>query len=349
MVKIFMKKISLSLFIILFVVQLSAQEKKKYQIAIVGFYNLENFYDTLNDPFKNDEEFTPEGLNRWTGDRYKIKLNNMATAISRIGESTLKGGPVFIGVSEVENASVLQDLINAEPLKSLDYGFVHYDCRDRRGVDVGFLYQKKRFKVIGSKPFPLITSDTSFYTRDQLLVHGELDGEEVYVLVNHWPSRSGGEKRSAPKRRAAAELARSIADSLMTLNPKVKMFIMGDLNDDPVDASMVKYLKAKFEVKEVGEKDLYNPMYQLFKDGVGSLAYQDSWNLFDQIVISHALIGKDFSSYKLFGARIFNEEFLKQKGGAFSGYPLRTFAGGQFMGGYSDHFPAYLILAREIK
>jgi hypothetical protein len=244
---------------------------------------------------------------------------------------------------------VLQDLTNTEPLKSLNYGYVHYDCRDKRGVDVGFIYQKNRFKVIGSKPFPLITSDTSFYTRDQLLVHGTLDGEEVYILVNHWPSRRGGEKRSAPKREAAAQLSRSIADSLMAINPSVKMFIMGDLNDDPIDASLTKHLKAKAKVEDVKTGDLFNPMYKLFSDGIGSLAYQDSWNLFDQIVITSSLTGKDFSSYRLFGARIFNEEFLKQKSGAFAGYPFRTYVGGQFTGGYSDHFPAYLILAREVK
>lgn len=349
MFKIYIKKISLGLLTLLFVIHLSAQEKKKYQIAIVGFYNLENLYDTVNDPNKNDEEFLPDGKNVWTGDRYKLKLQNMANAISRIGESTLKGGPAFLGVSEVENATVIQDLLNTEPLKSLSYGYVHYDCRDRRGVDVGFLYKKDRFKVLGSKPFPLITSDTSFYTRDQLLVNGLLDGEEVYVLVNHWPSRSGGEKRSAPKRVAAADLARHIADSLIENVPNVKMLIMGDLNDDPTDASLVKHLKAKKDIKEVAKTDLYNPMYKLFSEGIGSLAYQDSWNLFDQIIISYSLTGKDFSSYKLYGARIFNEDFLKQKTGAYAGYPFRTYVGGQFVGGYSDHFPSYLILARELK
>ena len=161
--------------------------------------------------------------------------------------------------------------------------------------------------------------------------------------------RSGGEKRSAPKRAAAADLARHIADSLIENIPNVKMLIMGDLNDDPTDASLVKHLKAKKDIKEVTKTDLYNPMYKLFSDGIGSLAYQDSWNLFDQIIISYSLTGKDFSSYKLYGARIFNEDFLKQKTGAYAGYPFRTYVGGQFVGGYSDHFPSYLILARELK
>ncbi|MEI6348425.1 MAG: endonuclease/exonuclease/phosphatase family protein [Bacteroidota bacterium] len=342
------KKITLSFIFLMIVLHLSAQENK-FQIAIVGFYNLENLYDTVNDPNKNDEEFLPDGANRWTGERYKIKLNQMATAISRIGESTLKGGPAFMGVSEVENATVIQDLLNTEPLKNLKYGFVHYDCRDRRGVDVGFIYKKDRFKVLGSKSFPLITADTSFYTRDQLLVKGLLDDEEVYILVNHWPSRSGGEARSAPKRAAAADLTRSISDSLIKNQPNVKLIIMGDLNDDPTDASLLKHLKAKTNIEDVDKTDLYNPMNKLFKTGVGSLAYQDSWNLFDQIIVSYGITGKDFSSYKLFAAKIFNEDFLKQKSGAYDGYPFRTFVGGQFQGGFSDHFPVYLILARKIK
>lgn len=347
--KISYKNLLLSFLFLFIIVHVSAQEKKKYQIAIVAFYNLENLYDTVNDPNKNDEEFLPDGKNVWTGDRYKLKLSNMANTISRIGESTLKGGPAIIGVSEIENATVLQDLINTEPLKSLGYGYIHYDCRDRRGVDVGFLYKTDRFKVLGSKPFPLITSDTTLYTRDQLLVNGLLDGESIYVLVNHWPSRSGGEKRSAPKRAAAADLARHIEDSLIAIIPDLKMFIMGDLNDDPTDVSMIKHLKSKNDLKDVTKTDLYNPMYKLFKDGIGSLAYQDSWNLFDQIIITSNLTGKDFSSYRLFGARIFNEDFLKQKTGAYAGYPFRTYSGGQFTGGYSDHFPSYLILAKEIK
>ncbi len=343
------KKLLLSLVAFLFLVQVTAQEKKKYQIAIVAFYNLENLYDTLNDPNTNDEEFTPDGLNKWTGERYNLKLNNMASTISKIGESTVKGGPAFIGVSEIENVTVLNDLVNTEPLKSLNYGVVHYDSPDKRGVDVGFLYQKNRFKVIDSKSFPLITEDTAFYTRDQLLVHGFLDNEEMYILVNHWPSRRGGEKRSAPKREAAAKLCRHIADSLMAINPEVKMFIMGDLNDDPTDASLIKHLKAKIKIEDVSKSDLYNPMYKLFKSGVGSLAYQDSWNLFDQIIVTSALTGKDFKSYKLFGARVFNEDFLQQKTGAYAGYPFRTYVAGQFTGGYSDHFPTYLILARDTK
>jgi len=349
MFKLSNKKLLLSFLALVFVIQISAQEKKKYQVAIVAFYNLENLYDTLNDPTINDEEFTPEGGNKWTGDRYKIKLNNMANVIARIGESTLKGGPAVIGVSEIENISVLNDLVNTEPLKSLNYGVILHDGPDRRGVDVGFLYKKDRFTVLDSKSFRLTTEDSTFRTRDQLLVHGLLDNEEIYVLVNHWPSRSGGEKRSAPKRIAAAQLSRHIADSLTAINPKIKLFIMGDLNDDPTDVSLVKHLKAKGDIKEVKETDLYNPMYKLHKDGVGSLAYQDSWNLFDQIIISYGLTDKDFSTYKFFGAKIFNEDFLKQKSGAYAGYPFRTFVGGKFTGGYSDHFPSYVILAREIK
>ncbi len=338
----------LVLFLLSILLNVSAQEKK-FQVAIIGFYNIENLFDTINDPNINDEEFLPEGSNKWTGERYKLKLANMAFAISKIGEGISKGGPAIIGISEIENKGVVEDLINTAPLSNKKYGIVHYDSPDKRGVDVGLIYQKDRFFVTGSKSFPLKTADTNFFTRDQLLVKGLLDGEEIYIIVNHWPSRSGGEARSAPKRIAAAQLSRHIADSLMTDNPNVKLIIMGDLNDDPSDVSLTKHLKAKAKVADVAKGDLFNTMYKMFKDGAGSLAYNDSWNLFDQIIVSYGLTDKDFSSYKFHSARIFNESFLIQKSGAYTGTPWRTFAAGAFINGYSDHFPTYIVLARDPK
>ena len=324
-------------------------QDSKYQIAIVSFYNLENIFDTINNPEVNDEEFTPEGKNSWTGERYKMKLSNMAKAISKIGSSFLNSGPTLLGISEIENIGVIQDLINTPPLSTEKYGIVHYDSPDKRGVDVGFIYQKDRFKVIGSKAFPLKTNDTSFFTRDQLLVKGLLDGEEIYVLVNHWPSRSGGEARSAPKRIAAAKLSRSIYDSLYNENNNVKFIIMGDLNDDPTDESLKKHLIAKCKLKDIKAGDLFNPMFKLFKDGIGSLSYNDSWNLFDQIIVSSPLTDKDYSNYKLHKAFVFNEPFLTQQTGQYQGSPFRTFSFGTFINGFSDHYPTFIILARKPK
>lgn len=328
-----------------------AQEKKSYKMACIAFYNLENLYDTINYPGKDDEEFTPTGNNRWTGDRYKKKLERLSEVISQIGNEFVKGGPVIMGFSEVENKQVVEDLINTPKLKPMNYGIVHYDSPDRRGVDVALIYQKKYFQVINSRAVPLhMANDTSFRSRDQLVVTGIFDGEPLSLIVNHWPSRRGGETISAPKRAAAATLCKSQADSLTMLNPNAKIIIMGDLNDDPKDESVVKFLKAKNDAKDVKKGELYNPMYKLhMKDGIGSLAYNDQWNLFDQMIVSYPLLGEDKSTYKFYAAHIFNKPFLTQKDGAFKGYPLRTYAGGSYVGGYSDHFPAYLFIIKEKK
>ncbi len=338
------------LLVILFALSLRIHaQEKKLDIAIVAFYNVENLYDTIQDLTIEDKEFIPNGIQNWNSAKYNLKIERISEVISKIGQEIGPGGPVVIGLSEIENRSVLEDLINSDNLKSKNYGIVHYNSPDRRGIDVGLLYQKSRFVVEGSKPMTLHTPDTSFRTRDQLLVWGKLDGEEVYFLVNHWPSRRGGEERSAPKRKYAAELARHITDSLMKINPNVKMVIMGDLNDNPTNASIKKYLKVKSTTEQVTIGDLYNPMIKLYQDGIGTYAYHDSWDLFDQIIVSYGLTGKDQSTFKLMKAKIFNETFLRQKTGTFAGYPWRTAAGGQYLGGYSDHFPVYGILGKEIK
>lgn len=323
-------------------------QEKQYKIACIGFYNLENLYDTLNDPNKNDEEFTPEGTNKWSGDRYKKKLIALSEVISQIGSEYVKGGPMIMGFSEVENKQVVEDLINTPLLKPMNYGIAHFDSPDRRGVDVALIYQKSLFTVTNSIAVPLHMADTSFRTRDQLVVSGIFDGEPLHIIVNHWPSRSGGEKKSAPKRNAAALLCKSIADSLTKADSNAKIIIMGDLNDDPMNKSLTTFLKAKSDQKLTNKGDLFNPMYNMYKkDGIGSLAYRDKWNLFDQIIVSYPLLGDASKSYKFFKAYVFNKPFLMQKEGAFKGYPLRTFAGGVYLGGYSDHFPSYIFLVKE--
>lgn len=335
-------------FFLMFSTSSNAQEKK-YKVGTIAFYNLENFYDTLDTPDVNDFEFTPAGPNMWNTARYQKKLENMSEAISKIGAEILPGGPALIGLSEIENRSVLVDLVKMPSLKAGGYQIVHIDGPDRRGVDVALLYRPAFFRVTGVRSVRLtIDSLPDFRTRDQLVVSGLYDGEPLNVIVNHWPSRSSGEKRSMSLRMAAAKLCRTIADSIYRADANAKIVIMGDLNDDPFDSSLMEGLKTKVDPADAKPGDLFNPAYKLLKDGVGSLAYRDSWNLFDQIIVSEPLLNGKPGKLKFMKYKVFNASFLTQKDGQFAGYPLRTFSGGAYTGGYSDHFPTYIIVAKEV-
>lgn len=346
MYKLFLQKALVAITIVLFVGSLQAQEKKLYKVNCIGFYNLENLFDTIPGP--NDTEFTPEGSNKFTSERYWHKVNNMAEVVSQIGSEMFPGGPAILGVCEIENRSVLEDLVVAPKLKASNYSIVHYESPDRRGVDVGLIYRPEFFKVTNTRSvFLSMPENPDFRTRDQLVVSGLLDGEMIHVIVNHWPSRSGGEKRSMPNRMAAAKLTKSIVDSIQNVEPNAKIIIMGDLNDDPDSKSIVKGLGAKNDSKNLKQGELFNAMAPLFKDGIGTLAYRDSWNLFDNLIITQALISEDKANWVFFKAKVFNKPFLQQASGQFAGYPFRTYVGNTFTGGYSDHFPVYLFLIKE--
>ena len=339
-------RIPLFLIIVLLSVSINAGAQDKTRAACIAFYNLENLFDTINDVLKNDEEFLPNGTNHWTKERYKAKLSNMALVISKIGGEVMKGGPTLLGACEIENRSVLEDLIITPPLKDLGYEIVHFDSPDKRGVDVGLLYKKAAFKVHNSTSNRLtMPGKTDWFSRDQLVVSGKLDGEMIHVIVNHWPSRGAGPEYRA----AAAALSLKLTDSLRSIYPDAKIFIMGDLNDDPTDVSVYKVLGAKGKESQVGRGDLFNPMWNLHQDGIGSLAYRDAWNLFDQIIISEPVLRGANNGWKYLTAKVFNEKFLLQKEGPYAGYPFRTFAGGAYAGGYSDHFPTYMFIVKSSK
>jgi hypothetical protein len=342
----------LRLFTLLFIIYTGsscAQDEKKYHVGCIGFYNLENLFDTIDSQTNDDTEFLPGAPNRWDSQKYLHKLDNLATVISQVGTELTPDGLAILGISEIENRGVIEDLIRQPALKDRNYQIVHYDSPDERGVDVGLIYQPKYFTVTGSKSYRLsITGDTAFLSRDQLLVSGTFEGEVMHIIVNHWPSRRGGEKTSRPFRKAAALLCRHITDSLLTLDPAAKIIIMGDLNDDPIDKSLKVHLRASGDPHDV-PSSLYNPMEGLYRKGIGSLAYQDSWNLFDQIIVSSGLVGEDKSTYKFHTAKVFNKSFLLQKEGKFAGYPLRTYGGGVYLGGYSDHLPVYIFILKEVK
>jgi predicted extracellular nuclease len=329
----------------------SLAQKQQFKVAVIGFYNCENFYDTVDNPVVNDEEFTPAGPKNYNTAIYTDKVSKLATVISQMATDINPDGPAIMGVAEIENDTVLNDLVNHPLLKKRGYKIVHYDSRDVRGVDVAMLYNPKYFTVENSaKLFVQLPggSKDAYFTRDILWVKGKLDGETIYVYVNHWPSRSGGEERSEPAREAAAAVCKHHLDSIMKIDPTAKAVIMGDLNDDPVNASVAKVLNAKGKQKDVRPGGLFNPWVELYKEGIGTLAYQDSWNLFDQIMVSYPWLKKDQEGFFFFQQRIFSKEFMKESVGRYKGYPMRTWDGNSYRGGYSDHFPTFLIFLKKI-
>ena len=328
----------------------SRGQEKKYQVAVIGFYNLENFYDTIDDPSKNDEEFLPTGSYHYTGEVYKDKVSHLSDVISLVGTDVSPEGLVLMGCAEVENDTVLNDLIHTPKLSGRHYKIVHYNSPDIRGVDVGLLYNPKYFTPTFSAPLfvPIFETDSApRYTRDVLYVEGKFMNESVFVFVNHWPSRRGGEEASAPNRAIAAGVCRHKMDSILKINPDAKIILMGDLNDDPVNTSMTKVIGAKGDIKEVKRGEIYNPWTNYYKQGIGTLAYNDAWNLFDQIVISSAWLDKSQKGFFYKEADIFKKPWMIQTSGRYKGYPKRTYDFNNYMGGYSDHFPTYLVLLKQ--
>lgn len=337
----------------------AAGQEKKFKVHTVAFYNVENLFDTINDSGKSDDDYLPNGAESWTGKKYQNKLQNIAKVLSEIGKDEAPDAPVIIGLAEIENRRVLEDLVKQPALMGKEYSIIHFDSPDSRGIDVALLYRKKYFKPTSYINKPLIIIDSlsannttgkkkkaqRIFTRDQLLVSGILDGEEMHFIVNHWPSRYGGEKKSSPNREAAAALNKKIIDSLYRINPNVKVISMGDFNDGPYNNSIKKVLGAKGLKDDVKPRGLFNPMEELSRKGDGSVAYRDAWDLFDQMIVSEPLLSKDYNSYRFWKARVFNKDYLTQPTGQYKGYPLRNSNG---EAGYSDHFPVYLYLIKQM-
>lgn len=331
-----------------FVFTANAQEKK-YEVYSVGFYNLENLFDTIHDAGKNDFEFLPDGTNKWGTLKYTNKLKNMATVLNEMGTDVLPVGMAAVGVSEIENSRVLHDLVNHEILAPRGWDFVHIEGPDKRGVDCALLYNPKLFKPTNSMlaPYTTVDNDTTYKTRGFLVVTGEMGGETVHIIVNHWPSRYA----KSPARERAGILVRELKDSIMKSQPDSKVIIMGDMNDDPDDKSMKTCLGAVRDKKDIkGDTDLYNPWWNILrKKGHGTLKYKGKWNLFDQIVLSGNLVGDDRSTLKLYKTEIFSRNYMFQQEGRYKGNTKRTHAGGVWLNGYSDHLPVIVYLLKEAK
>ncbi len=331
---------------------LPVSAQKKYSVYGVGFYNQENLFDTCHDEGKRDYDFLPTGSYKWNAMKYNHKLNNMSRALADMGTDVLPNiGCAIIGLAEVENSKALDDLVAQPALSARNYQYVHIEGPDRRGIDCALLYNPSLFSVKNTRLVPYVQKlkkDSAFYTRGFLTVSGTLADEHIAVIVCHLPSRFS----ESFYRELGAEQVKAIKDSLLNDDPNCKVFVMGDMNDDPIDKSMAGILRGKGNIKDVNQGDMYNPWYNiLVKEGVGTLLYQGSWNLFDQILITPNLLNKDdkkdFSSLKFWKNQIFKRDYLFQTEGKYKGSPKRTTAGGVWLDGYSDHLPVVVYLVKE--
>ncbi|ULC59944.1 endonuclease [Flaviramulus sp. BrNp1-15] len=306
----------------------------------VAFYNLENLFDLIDDKHTNDDDFLPKAVKKWTPKRYQNKLRKLGFAISNIGKLETGKHPSIVGLAEVENAKVIEDLIASKHLEDCNYDYVHYDSLDERGIDVALLYDTSAFEVLNSETFTIeLFDDDGFpdYTRDILLVSGLLDGEKVNIIVNHWSSRREGEKETEHKRIASSNKVGEIISSLRLENKDSKIIIVGDFNDDP-HSNSIKRLVENY--------NLFNPMETLRSYNRGTSNHRRQWNLFDQIIISSNFFKTSNHLFEYSSANIFDEDFLKLFNGRYKGTPFRTYVGKKYKGGYSDHFPVYAVFKK---
>lgn len=347
-----MKKPFIIILVLLIVLNVFAQETELKQSRnknfTIVFYNIENLFDFEDDPLTRDEDFTPDSEKKWDKEKYLKKTQDISKVLSSIGKRDL---PAIIGLAEVENKKVLIDLINTENLEKGNYGIVHYDSPDKRGIDVAILYRKDLYKVEYHKSIPINFPRDTTLTRDILLVKGKTnDSENLYVFVNHWKSRSGGMSVTENKRNYSAVILRKAVDSILNFEPEAKIVIMGDFNDEPTNRSIHQILQANNKRKNRSQRDLYNLMYDMHNlDDSGTYHYSGSWNMLDQIIISQALLDTKQGYFTDFGGgEIYNEEWIlykNSKAGTLT--PNKTYGGNTYFGGISDHLPVYVVLRRK--
>jgi endonuclease/exonuclease/phosphatase family metal-dependent hydrolase len=333
-------KFYLFLTICLFAFEITVRGEEPFRVM---FYNVENLFDTEDDPKKNDNEFTPKGFRRWTNKRYYAKLNNLAKVITSVGQWDT---PALIGLCEVENDKVLKDLTAYSLLKKMEYRYILNESDDRRGIDVALLYQRKQFKYLHHQAIPIHFPDNKRKkTRDVLHVTGQvITGDTLDVFVCHFPSRRGGALESEPDRMYVASVVREKSDSLMRVRRNANILIMGDFNDEPSDKSISKTLKAKAIPSNPDKKDLYNLFLSIQEtSAIGSYKYGRQWNFLDQIIVSGNLLNPSNRFHLLpKSVTIFQASFLLIEDKSYGGKrPKKTYHGRKYEGGYSDHLPVY--------
>ncbi len=349
--------------LLLVLIPSGAGAQKKNRSHIIGFYNLENLFDTYHDDGKNDYEYLPDGANQWTEAKYRKKLSNMARVIAEMKKDNGVWHTV-LGVSEIENRHVLEDLIMEPAIADANFQIVHYDGPDRRGVDVGLLYDPKKMTLVESESIPFTFEGSSikfdmnkeeqanFRTRDILMVHGIIDGEHFAFYVCHLPSRLGG--KGVDTRARGGEIAYQHSMKMMQKYPGIKCVIMGDMNDNPFDDSMAKYMRGRKNIQDVKPQDYFSPFWSMLDAGFSSLYYRGEGNIYDCILVNYNLAHAQKGTFQIqpivkkkFYGRIFSKPFMTNQSGQYKGTPFRTFSNGAFVGGYSDHYPTYIVIKKK--
>ncbi len=357
-----MKRILYCLSAIALVLAWSCSAEAKGKHYVIGFYNLENLFDTYHDEGKNDYEYLPDGANEWTDAKYQKKLHNMARVIASMKEDNHQWHAI-LGVSEIENRHVLEDLVADPQIAEANYQIVHYDGPDRRGVDVGMLYDPSRVKVLDSESIPYTfdsqrikfdmdkEGQANFRTRDILMVHCLVDGEHFAIYVLHLPSRIGGKGQDLRAR--GGEITYEHSMKMMEKYPGIKCVVMGDMNDNPTDESMALYLRGREKIDEVGPQDYFSPFLSMFKAGYSSLYYRGEGNIYDCVLVNYNLAHAPEGTFQIipitkkkYYGRVFSKPFMTNQSGQYKGTPFRTFSNGAFVGGYSDHYPTYIVIKK---
>lgn len=323
-----------------FTVSLQAQKIKAGQFKI-AFYNTENLFDTINDPNISDEDFLPTSKVAWTSERYNRKLTNIARALVAIDSINL---PAIVGLAEIENIAVLNDLITKTNLRGGNYQAILEEGGDMRGIDVGLIFRKDVMKYIGHNAS---ASAQSFKTRSVLYVRlADAKKDTFHLFVNHWKSRSGGTAETEAQRIENATTLKHLTDSLLARNPKTNIVIMGDFNDEPSNKSLSEVLCALKPEKKIAATSLYNLMYERFLQGEGTLYYKD-WDLFDQFIVSGNLLWKKPGKGAVIlppYSYIFKPDWLLYKNKTGEMTPNRTAGSKEYFGGFSDHLPVYVVV-----
>ena len=316
-----------------------AQKQGKDYIRMM-FYNVENYFDIENDPTTNDNEFTPDGSMHWTQSRYVEKRNNIFRVITNVGEWD---PPALVGLCEIENYGVLDDLVKNTPLAKYPYRVVHKESPDQRGIDVALLYRSDYLKCTGRQFIRVQFATNRQRTRDILYAtFCTLQGDTLHVFVNHWPSRSGGEKKSEPGRILAASFVRQKVDSIFNRNALAKIVITGDFNDQPSDKSLISELQTQNDTIHAKASALFNLSGYKMKESTGTIKYQGKWSVFDQIIVSGGLLR---GSLRTDASRchIFRAAYLFEPDARYQGVkPFRTYIGQRYNHGFSDHLPVYM-------